>query len=179
MTVRILICLLSFIVYTNAAALESAYTASGVEVEVFGKGNSSILQIREPTKELATLTINRDATVLPASQPINLEIIGEINGVALILTDTYPSKPRGMSYCQAGEERFLRIISIAKHPPRESLKLKLESCVNSIELNSSGITWDSKASTLKLDWLPGSTQLGQDEQKTIVIGPNGEPMDLH
>src|SRR6185369_12194967 len=92
---------------------------------------------REGGREI--LRLERDATVAPVSQPSRVQLIGEIPAAAIILVDTYPSVPGGMSLCQAGEESFLRIISLRRRPAIATLRVKLGSCRDDIELVSPGV----------------------------------------
>ncbi len=64
------------------------------------------------------LSVARDSTVSPKAKPTGIKVVGEIKGSVIILIDTYPSLPGGMSYCQAGEERFLRIFQYRESRPR-------------------------------------------------------------
>jgi hypothetical protein len=78
-----------------------------------------------------------------------------------------------MSYCQAGEEQFLRVIALADPPPRETLRIKTASCRGNIELASPGIAWSAQTRTLRIDWLFGPTTPGQAESREIRFGADG------
>jgi hypothetical protein len=72
------------------------------------------------------LDVQVDATVSPESTPTDVQVVSETKG-ALIIVDTYASIKGGLSYCQAGEERFLRVVSLAQPTPEETLRVKLAS----------------------------------------------------
>jgi hypothetical protein len=55
----------------------------------------------------------RDKYVLPETEPEEVKVLGE-TGTTLIGVDTYMSAAGELSYCQAGQERFLRIISACR-----------------------------------------------------------------
>jgi hypothetical protein len=114
-----------------------------------------------------------DSTVADV-HPISVEKIAEKRGAALIFVDTYRSRAGGMSYCQAGEERFLRVFSIAQAPPRETYRVKLESCRQNIELASPGVEWVAESSTLNIHWLLGPKGDGVAENRVIRIGSKGK-----
>lgn len=121
------------------------------------------------------LTVARDATVSAEAAPAKVDVLGSVRGVALILADTYASRPGGMSYCQAGEERFLRVISITRRPARETLRIKLESCRETIELASPGIEWKPERASLQLNWLQGPEAGGGSQMRIIKISSEGKP----
>ena len=85
------------------------------------------------------------------------------------------SRPGGLSYCQAGEERFLRVISIIRRPARETLRIKLESCRDNIELATPGIAWEPERAALQLNWLQGPQAGGGPQTRTIKINAEGKP----
>jgi hypothetical protein len=123
------------------------------------------------------LDVARDDTVPPDAQPARTDIVGEIPKVAIVVADTYPSVPGGMSLCQAGEERFLRVISLTKNEPEETLRLKLASCRENVELSSPGVQWAQDSGTVSINWLAGPG--GDAETRSIRIGPDGKPIPAH
>ena len=133
------------------------------------------LDFRTPDGTRYVLRVKRDATVSPGISPSQLTILGEIKGAAILFIDTYPSIQGGMSYCQAGEERFLRIVSIAQKPAVETYRIKLASCLENIELASPGIDWHPESSKLDIHWLQGPEQNQKPAELTLRIGANGQP----
>ena len=79
-----------------------------------------------------------------------------------------------MSYCQAGEERFLRVIEIASKRPTETYRVKLESCRDNIELASPGLKWSPETKSLNIHWLSAPGQIGKSEDRTLTIGTDGK-----
>ena len=120
------------------------------------------------------LNVSRDDTVSPAAPPARTDIVGEIPNVAIVVADAYPSIAGGMSFCQAGEEQFLRVISLAKSEPEETLRLKLASCRENLELSSPGVEWAQDSRTISINWLAGPC--GDAETRTIQIGSDGKPV---
>ncbi len=147
----------------------------GGSIHYSSRSSQTRLEIRTKEGKRYALGVKRDATVSPKAAPTSVKIIGEVKDAAIILVDTYPSIPGGMSYCQAGEERFLRVISIAKTPARETLQLKLASCRQNIELAEPGMEWNPESSTLRINWLLGPSMKEKPEARTIRIGANGIP----
>jgi len=139
------------------------------------KNSKTRFDIRDQTGKSYLIWVKRDATVSPKAQPTGVNVVGEIKGGAIILVDTYPSIPGGMSYCQAGEEQFLRVISISKKTAKETFCVKITSCRDNIELASPGIEWLPESSTLRIHWLLGPTVKGIPENRSIRIGADGKP----
>lgn len=133
---------------------------------------TSSLGFKLSTGEQYNIAVERDDTVAQDTRPRKVKIIGEIPKVAVILIDTYPSIPGGMSYCQAGEERFLRVVSLTKSAPEETFHVKLESCRNNIELASPGIDWLPESSKLVIHWLQGPIG-GKAETRILTIDKAG------
>jgi hypothetical protein len=125
-----------------------------------------------------TVRVHRDATVPAQAGPARVEIVADLPHRALVLIDTYASFPGGMSLCQSGEERFLRIISIVKERAETTFSTKLASCRDNIELATPGVEWLSASSTLHVHWLEGPTKPGRPRELAIRIDSNGEPIPL-
>jgi len=119
-----------------------------------------------------------DGTVLPTALPARVDIVGEVTEHALLLVDTYASRPDGKPACQAGEERFLRLISFDEHRATLTYSTKLASCREDIELDAGGIEWHLESSTLRVHWLTGPRHTGTPEALMLKIRPDGEPILL-
>ena len=137
-------------------------------------GIRPLLEFKLPSGDRYVVPAKLDATVLKNSKPGEIRIVGEVKHVAVVLIDTYPSIPRGMSNCQAGEESFLRVVSLVKKTPVETFYTKLESCRDNIELASPGLAWSAESTTLVIHWLQGPTSPGQAEMRTLVIDAQGK-----
>lgn len=121
----------------------------------------------------SAVCLQRDDTIARNATPRSVKLIAEIPNTALILTDTYPSIPGGMSFCQAGEEIFLRVISLKGKRAKETYHQKLGSCRQNIELADPGITWSAESGTLTVQWLSGHEQ-GKPETKALVVQSDGQ-----
>ena len=150
--------------------------ASGGAMTYSTQAGNTRLELSTASGTRYQASLARDATVAPQSPPANLKIVGEMKGPKFILIDTYASIPGGMSYCQAGEERFLRVLVVSGKQLQETLRMKLESCRDNLELGSPGIEWQSGTSTLKIDWLQGPSTKGKAEARTIRISETGKPI---
>jgi hypothetical protein len=115
----------------------------------------------------------RDSTVSPDAEPGGVDVLAELPGTAIVLVDRYPSVPAGLSLCQAGEEQFLRVVSIIDGGATETLTTKVASCRDNLELAEPGLQWDASAATLRINWLTGPT--GKPEVRAIRIGADGRP----
>jgi hypothetical protein len=122
----------------------------------------------------ASVAVARDSTVATTAAPVDASIAGEVPGTALLVIDSYASIAGGMSYCQAGEERFLRVISIATTPPTETYRVKLASCRDNIELASDSVAWNAASSELRIHWLSGPNAAHSPESKTVRIDAKGK-----
>lgn len=133
------------------------------------------LEVQSPSGTHYSVWVVRDASIPVGATPDNIEVVAEIGKRGLIFIDSYPSISGGMSYCQAGRERFLRIASIARKLAVETFHVKLESCRDDIELASAGIEWLPESATLRIHWLQGPAGLGTPEVRSIHIGPGATP----
>jgi len=117
------------------------------------------------------LTVERDATVAPDAAPLKVTLVADLPARAVIVTDTYSSLAGGLSYCQAGEEQFLRVISTTGEKPVQTFVTKLASCRENLELADPGVEWNAQSSSLQIHWLTGPS--GNADDRTIVIGNDG------
>lgn len=166
--------LLPCFAYAKEPMLRTAPSPTGTSITVSASSVKTRFAIRDQAGNTHVIWLTRDTTVAPKTQPARVEIVGEIKGVAIIFVDTYPSMPGGMSYCQSGEEQFLRIISIAKNPAKETFRVKTTSCRDNIELASPGIEWTAPSSTLRIHWLMGPVTKGKPEEKVLRIKSDGQ-----
>lgn len=148
---------------------------SGGSLHYASTGSKTGFEIRTKSGRRYSAKVERDSTVSAKAEPGKVELIGEVPGKALILTDTYASVPLGMSYCQAGEERFLRVLTLADGRARETLRVKLASCRDNIELAEPGLEWNPATATLHIHWLDGPSNKGKPEERTVHIDANGSP----
>jgi hypothetical protein len=119
-----------------------------------------------------TVLLDRDNTVSAEAEPGGVDVMA-VSDAGVLLVDRYASIPAGLSMCQAGEERFLRVVSLAGSAPLVALTAKVASCRDDIELADPGLEWDASASTLRINWLSGPS--GESEGRTIHIGADGRP----
>ena len=168
--------LLALLFQAPVLAVEPAAPAASVSTNHLVANGKTRLDIRTPAGTRHRLWLTRDVTVAPRARPTAVEVVGELKATAIVLLDTYPSISGGMSYCQAGEERFLRVISIVKPPPRETFRVKVASCRDNVELASPGIEWQPASATLRIHWLQGAAPKGMSEERTLVIGRDGKPV---
>lgn len=167
--------LLALFLHAPARAVEPVALATSASSNHSARNATTRLEIRTQAGTRHALWLKRDATVSAKAKPTTLEVIGEVKGMAVVLVDTYPSIAGGLSYCQAGEERFLRVVSIEKNPPRETFRVKLASCRDNIELAAPGIEWLPESATLRIRWLQGAAPKGLPEESSLVIGRDGKP----
>lgn len=160
----------------SSLAQQAVPLASGRAITYSSSGADTILSIPMPGGRTSRLRIERDAAVAEGTKPASVKLIAEIPGSVLILTDTYPSLPGGMSYCQTGEERFLRIIAVSGKKPVETYHVKIESCRDNVELRSPGLKWSAETKSLDIHWLSAPGGLGKPKDLTIRIGADGKPV---
>jgi hypothetical protein len=80
-----------------------------------------------------------------------------------------------MSYCRAGEERFLRIVSFSRETALETFQVKPESCRENIELASPGMDWHPESSMLSIHRRQGPHKMRKSAELTLRIGADGKP----
>jgi hypothetical protein len=146
--------------------------ASPEHLEIVGRTDDgrTRLELRRGSAGAAVVMIARDATVEPAAEPSGIDVIGEVPGVAVAVADRYPSTPGGLYFCQAGDERFLRVLSLAG-APAQTMSLKVASCRDNLELSEPGLEWVAATSMLSVHWLTGPS--GAPEVRTFQIGSDG------
>ncbi|HEY3936237.1 MAG TPA: hypothetical protein VGL97_02315 [Bryobacteraceae bacterium] len=135
--------------------------ASGRVLRYSTNGNSTLVRIARQQVLLA-----RDKTVEPGSPVADFKVLGEEANRIYVVTDSYPSRPGPMSYCQAGQEQFVRVLVRGKSL-RQTFALKVASCLSNLELGSPGLTWDTRASTLSVNWLTGAHRYKVDERGSV------------
>jgi hypothetical protein len=119
----------------------------------------------------AAFTRGRNAE--PRGTPSSANLIGVSGSHMWILTDSYRSIVGGLSMCQAGQERFLRVLAVTHYRLRETLRLKLESCRDNIELNSEGLRWMPDSMTLSVGWLMSPYNGGKPETRIYRVDAFG------
>jgi len=157
-----------------AAAYRPMAVSAGNSISYAGESSKTQLEFRTRDGARYIVSAERDSTVSPNVKPSDIAVVGEVQGSVVILIDTYPSIPGGLAYCQAGKERFLRVISISKKPPEETIRVKLASWRDNIELASPGIEWLPESSTLHIHWLLGPATRQKREELTVRIGSGGK-----
>lgn len=125
--------------------------ASGGTLRYSTQRNRTLIEIR-PAKAAANLRVvlGRDETVAPGSPVLALELLAQKPDGVYVITDRYASRPGPMSYCQAGQEQFVRVLARARGL-HETFSLKVQSCRSNLELGPAGLSWDNASSTLTVD----------------------------
>jgi hypothetical protein len=130
-------------------------------LEVFDWRRKIVVEVIPAAKraDKKRIALNPDQTVAPKS-PVELKLLSEVGKQGMIFSDAYASKPGSMSYCQAGQEEFLRDLTVETRM-REKLHLKLRSYIASLELASPCAVWKPESSALEIHWLsgPGPTNI--------------------
>ena len=147
--------------------------ASGDTLRYSTERGKTLVELR-PAKKAAAKTqilLSRDETVAPASPIQNFELLAEKPSGVYVLTDRYASRPGPMSYCQAGQEQFVRVLARTRGL-RETFSLKVQSCRSNLELGPAGVSWDNASSTLTVDGAqPKRYRVGDDGLVTPLATP--------
>lgn len=115
---------------------------------------------------LRVVVLARDATVLP-HDTATLKLVAALPS-AVIVIDSYSSAPGGAMGCQAGTESFLRVLSFERIMPVVTYSVKLESCLQNVELALDGVTWDASTHQLGIHWLTATAgQKAMDVAVTV------------
>lgn len=76
------------------------------------KSGTTLLEVHDQRGVGFVVKVQRDASVSFKARPDKIEVVGELKGGStVIVADSYPSASRGLHHCQAGHERFLRVLS--------------------------------------------------------------------
>ena len=134
------------------------------------EGGRTLLELRVGDDHRSVM-LERDDTVAPETAPDSIETVAKVRGAAIVIIDTYRSRAGGMSYCQAGEERFLRVISTVGQGATVRYGAKVGSCLHNLELADPGVVWDATTATLHVHWLLGPN--GKEDERTIAVRPDG------
>jgi hypothetical protein len=146
-------------------------TAGPIVVSNRNENGHTRLELQVGDSRRDAILLARDSTVGPDAEASGIDVMAEVPGVAIVMVDRYASIPGGLSLCQAGEEHFLRVVSIAGDKPLETFATKVASCRDSIELAERGLEWDAPTSTIRIHWLTGPT--GKPEVRAIRVGSDG------
>lgn len=108
------------------------------------------------TVEGVAIPVAIDAAAIDAAQGNSVEVVAR-RGDRVLVIDGWASKPQGMSRCQAGRERWLRLIDLAGR--RELFSKLVESCLHDVEPGNPVATWPDGSDTIRVDLLsePGFT----------------------
>jgi hypothetical protein len=147
--------------------------ASGGTLRYSTDRNRTLVELR-PAKKSAAKTqvlLPRDETVAPASPVQAFELLAEKPSGVYVVTDRYASRPGPMSYCQAGQEQFVRVLARSRGL-RETFSLKVLSCRSNLELGPAGLSWDNTSSILTVDGAePKRYRIGDDGLVTPLATP--------
>ena len=134
----------------------------------------TVFSIRSASTKATRVAVQRDASVAANSAPDSVKLIAEMPKSFLVVVDSYPSIPGSMSFCQAGEESFLRVLNVAAKRPAETYRTKVESCRSNVELASPGIQWSKDERTVTIHWLSAPGSLGKPQTLSLKIHGEGK-----
>jgi hypothetical protein len=106
-----------------------------------------IVEVSTPSGKTIRVPVGGDDYVR-RDAGVHVEVLSEVDS-SLVVIDTYLSRPGGGSYCQAGQERFLRVLRLVHDVADVTLNLKLVSCWQAIELADAGVEWSTTDSSLE------------------------------
>jgi hypothetical protein len=154
---------------SSASSSAAVATIAGTSVD---RGQTQL--VLQAGAERLTIAVPRDDSVAPEQPPTRVTVVASTPG-ALVITDSYPSAPGGLSYCQAGEETFLRVIATAGDRAERRYDLKVASCRGNLELADPGIEWFPATNVLRVSWLMGPHGHGETRMVTITSDGRVEP----
>jgi hypothetical protein len=157
-----------------SSSAETLKLPSGTLLSYFPGSGCTNFVVPSSGKGASNLCLQRDSTVAQDASPTSVSVVAEVPNVAIILKDTYDSIPSGMSYCQAGEEIFLRVIAVKGKQAKETYKQKVASCRQNIELADPGLTWSAESRTVTIHWISSPKGIGKTETQSLTIEDNGQ-----
>jgi hypothetical protein len=151
-----------------ASARDKVALPGGGTISAVAGLRSVLLLIHDRNDLVPQITLELDETVAEESKPA-LHLVGDAGHDVVILEDTYASRPGGLSYCQAGKESFLRVLGL-KRSGRETLRVKLSSCIANLELDDAGVVWKADTRSLQIHWTAAYAeyQIGSDGEARLT-----------
>jgi hypothetical protein len=146
----------------------------GLSLTYAADGDQTIFSFQAPGEKATQVAVARDETVARSTAPDAVKVVADVPDSILVLTDSYPSIQGGLSYCQAGEESFLRVFLLSGKHPVETYHTKLESCRNNIELASPGLNWSAETRTIAINWISAPGTVGKSKTMAVKIGADGK-----
>lgn len=123
----------------------------------------------QPTSSYV-ISVRRDENVSFGTTPDKVGLIGDFSGASAVLVDAYPSSTSDASNCHAGQERYLRVLSISKKPSEEVFSMKIASCDDTVELAAPGVGWIPESRTVHIRWYLDAVWKVGPEAKVIQLG---------
>jgi hypothetical protein len=113
---------------------------------------------------------------IPARSLPRLKVLGTVGDSTALVMESYRSRANaGGGQCGAGEERWLRVISL-RPAPKEAYRVKLDSCWQNVELDHEfgerGLEWNAEQAILRIAWLSGPAN-GAPERRELRIAADG------
>ncbi len=133
-----------------AAAPDRVVLKNGGSLSTEPVRGGVLLRVHDRPDLAPELKLELDETVASGSRPA-LVLVGETGDGIVIVEDSYYSHAGGLSYCRAGREEFLRVLNLNK-PAKETLRLKLNSCLQNLELDDPGLLWSPESQVLEIRW---------------------------
>lgn len=148
--------------------------SDSLAVSAKDKGAHTLLTLQGKDGHKYKLSLQRDHDVAVRNALIGVELAKALDDETVAVIDTYNSLPGGAHYCQAGEERFLRVISLAHKPAQVMWSLKIASCRQNLELAEPGLVWHDGPASLTIVWLSGPSAPGKSESRSYAIAADGK-----
>jgi hypothetical protein len=143
---------------------------SGGSIAYEAQDSMTLLSITTTEGKKYQISLPRDSNVASGVPPREMALVGQLDGSVLILTDSYPSIAGGLEYCEAGEEKFLRVISLVRKPVTQTYHTKLESCRQNITLADPGVQWSADQQILSIHWSSSRKGVGKPDDRKLKIG---------
>jgi urea transport system substrate-binding protein len=157
-----------------ASGHASAMLPSGLAVAIThdGSGDSLKLSGGSSSAGQSVLRLPQDDKIAANQPTASLRVIGELVH-AFVIIDSHPARSGGLSYCQAGNEDLLRVVSTAAAALTQTFALKVASCWDNIELSTPDIEWRPNQSELIIHWFHPPNGSRQPEDRRLRLSPDG------
>ena len=157
-----------------SSSAETLKLPSGKELSYSAGSGCTNLVVPRTGKGVSKVCVPRDSTVAQDASPTAVKVVAEIPNVAIVVRDTYDSIPNGMSYCQAGQEVFLRVIAVKGKQAKETYQQKVASCRQNLELADPGLRWSGDSKTVTIHWISSPEGIGKPETRSLTIENSGQ-----
>lgn len=119
--------------------------------------NSHTIEIDDGARKVR-VGVTLDSSLINFSDEHEVRVLGQ-HGRTILLVDSYASRMQGLSRCQSGHERYVRLIDLDRQ--RELFAKLAESCSRNIEPGEPIAAWNADGHSFTITMLSGGSRIYQ------------------